>query len=68
MKDELFGELNSPKEDVMSKMRNRVCGAAIVAAILGMLTSATWASADIIDEWTKVVPPPVPELKAVTLS
>ena len=52
----------------MSKMRNRVCGAAIAAAILVILMSATWASADIIDEWTKVVPPPVPELKAVTLS
>lgn len=50
----------------MSKMRNLVCGATIAAAVI--LTFATWASADIIDEWTKVVPPPAPELKAVALS
>ncbi len=51
----------------MSRMRNLILGAT-VAAFLATLTFATWASADIIDEWDKVVPPPVPELKAVTLN
>jgi hypothetical protein len=62
----VFDQPNSPKEVVMSKMRNVVCGAAMAAAVI--LTFATWASADIIDEWNKVAPPPVPELKAVSLS
>ena len=42
---------------------------AVVAAAVVVLVFAAWASADdIIDEWAKVVPPPVPELKAVTLN
>ena len=59
---------SSSKEDVMSKMRNLVFGSAMAAAVLVILTFATWASADIIDDWKKVEPPPVPELKAVTLN
>jgi len=51
----------------MSNMRNRVGFAAVAAAVL-VFSFAAWASADdIIDEWKKVEPPPVPELKAVAL-
>ena len=51
----------------MSNMRHLVRFAAVAAAVL-ILTFAAWTSADdIIDEWKKVEPPPVPELKAVTL-
>ena len=51
----------------MSNRRNLV-GCAAAAAIVVILTFATWASADIIDEWLRVGPPPPPELKAVTLT
>jgi len=52
----------------MSKKRNFLFGAVMAAAVVVILTFATWASADIIDDWKKVEPPPVPELKAVTLN
>jgi len=51
----------------MSNMRSLVGYAAAVAAVI-VLTFATLASADIIDEWLRIAPPPPPELKAVTLS
>jgi nicotinamidase-related amidase len=40
---------------------------ATVAAAVAVLTFATWASADILDEWAKVEVPPAPEPQAVTL-
>jgi hypothetical protein len=56
------------EEDAMSNMRHLVRFAAVTAAVVIILTFGVWASADdIIDEWKKVEPPPVPELKAVTL-
>ena len=51
----------------MSNRRNLVsCAAA--AAVVVILAFATLASADIIDEWLRIGPPPPPELKAVTLT
>ena len=40
---------------------------AAFATIVIILSFAAWASADILDDWAKVQPPPPPELKPVTL-
>jgi nicotinamidase-related amidase len=50
----------------MSNTRTLLRGAAI-AAITLILTFAALASADILDDWAKVQPPPPPELKPVQL-
>ena len=50
----------------MSNTRTLLLGAAI-AAIALILTFAALASADILDDWAKVQPPPPPELKPVKL-
>ena len=42
-------------------------GGGATAAIVLILALAAWASADILDDWAKVEPPPPPELKPVKL-
>jgi hypothetical protein len=49
----------------MSKRWN-LAGCAAAVVVLAFASSA--GAGDIIDEWAKVVPPPVPELKAVALN
>ena len=50
----------------MSKTRTLLRGTT-GAAIVFILAFAVWASADILDDWAKVQPPPPPELKPVKL-
>ena len=40
---------------------------AAIATVILILSFAAWASADILDDWAKVQPPPPPELKPVKL-
>src|SRR5439155_16887694 len=61
-----FQSSNRSEEDTMSNTRTLLRGAAM-AAITLILTFAALASADILDDWAKVQPPPPPELKSVKL-
>jgi nicotinamidase-related amidase len=50
----------------MLEMRNLLRGAIAAAGVL-LIALTAYSSADILDDWTTVKPPPAPELKAVTL-
>jgi nicotinamidase-related amidase len=51
----------------MLKMRTLLRSAAAVAGALIIAFAASTAAADILDDWAAVKPPPLPELKPVTL-
>src|ERR1700681_2106733 len=56
-----------PKEGTMLHMRTLLRGAAAVAGALIIAFAASTSAADILDDWAAVKPPPLPELKPVTL-
>src|SRR5690349_19796606 len=51
----------------MSNMRNRLRRAAVAAGLLLMAFAASSSAADILDDWAAVKPPPLPEIKPVTV-
>jgi len=51
----------------MLDMRTRLRGAAAAAGVLMIAFAASSSTADILDDWATVKPPPAPELKPVTL-
>ena len=51
----------------MLDMRTRLRGAAAAAGVLMIAFAASSSTADILDDWASVKPPPAPELKPVTL-
>ena len=51
----------------MLDMRTRLRGAAAAAGVLMIAFAASSSTADILNDWATVKPPPAPELKPVTL-
>jgi nicotinamidase-related amidase len=58
---------DEPKESTMLNMRNRLRRAAVAAGLLLIAFAASSSAADILDDWAAVKPPPLPDIKPVTV-